>query len=79
MLDDTKNIFDILYIDYQNPGIFDWVHKICFFEKDHIYDSRLYIHIDDIKIHFCMDSFSFCNGGIFSMLTNSIKNIAMWK
>lgn len=72
MLNNIMDYFDVSYIDYRNPGQFDWMNKIYFFEKDLLIDNKLFIYVDNIKLCFNLDTFSFY-GNMWNILIRDIR------
>lgn len=78
MFDNTSNVFDVSIIDYKHSGLFDWIYKICYFEKYMQYENMLMIHIDDAKICYSLDTLSQYNNTTFNMVMLKIYNIVSW-
>ena len=78
VIDNTLNIFDISIIEYEHPGLYDWIYKICYFEKYLQYENILLVHIDDIHICYSLDTLSQYNNTIFNILAHKINNFINW-
>lgn len=78
MFDNILSVFDISFIDYKHSGLFDWIYKICYFEKYMQYENILLIHIDDAIIYYSLDTFSQCNNMAFNIILSKIYGIINW-